>query len=97
MSNERQFPIISTEEERQVGIPLSVPFAWAVQFDQQARKNHSGQSIERLAQRGGLGIEELYAVVNGLTFASTMDELRGKPLEEVVKWLETQLEEYAKG
>jgi hypothetical protein len=97
MGKGKQFPLISTEEERQVGIPLSVPFNWVVQFERQVLKNHLSQTVERLAKRGGLGIEELYAVVNGLTFASAMDDLRGMGLEDMVSWLELQLEEYAKG
>ncbi len=45
----------------------SVPWALVEPHSQQALKNH-GQSLERLAERGGLDWAELFAVMNGLSW-----------------------------
>ncbi len=42
-----------------------VPLWWMRQFDSQARRNHCGQSIDRLLQRGGLSAREAIAVATG--------------------------------
>ena len=43
---------------------IRVTFDTMRAFEKQAQRNH-GQSIERLAERGGLDIRELWAVVAG--------------------------------
>lgn len=53
---ERRFPIM--------GGP-SIPWSVIAPWDDQARRNHGSQSLERLAQRGGLGPSEAVAVLLG--------------------------------
>jgi lambda repressor-like predicted transcriptional regulator len=45
------------------GIPLLVPWALVAPHDRQARTNHGGQTLARLSERGGLGPDELVAVL----------------------------------
>lgn len=45
----------------------SVPWEVMLPHENQAQKNH-GQTLRRLAERGGLGPHEAWAVVNGLSF-----------------------------
>lgn len=81
--NERMFPILRTYEERKrrpADAIRAVPWALVAPYEEQARLNHS-QTLERLAQRGGLGPEELYATVHGL-------KLRDMPTTDVAEaWL----------
>lgn len=69
MTEERRFPVLrGTQRERdeleRLGCPRSVPWAFVAPHEQQAKLNHS-QTLERLAQRGGLSPSELVAVVRG--------------------------------
>jgi hypothetical protein len=41
----------------------AIPWDVIAPFDAQCRKNHGGQDLERIAQRGGLGITEAIAVL----------------------------------
>jgi len=52
----RRFPIM--------GAGFSIPWAMIAPFEQQARSNHD-QSLERLAERGGLDPVEAIAVLDG--------------------------------
>ena len=58
MTDARRFPIMSRE-----GLPKSVPWFLVGKHAQQAIKNH-GQTLERLAERGGLDPMELWCVVH---------------------------------
>lgn len=59
----RRFPIMAGE--RGEGGRRSIPWALIEPQEPQARRNH-GQSLQRLAERGGLDIVEAYAVLRGL-------------------------------
>jgi hypothetical protein len=48
-----------------------VPFAMLVPHEAQALKNH-GQSLERLAQRGGLGHSEAIDILEGRKWGSAL-------------------------
>ena len=54
----RRFPIHSTHSHMLKSVPWSV----LTPHEQQAMRNH-GQSLECLAARGGLGLDELVAVL----------------------------------
>lgn len=56
----RQFPVLQPPP----GCPSRVPWSFVAPHEGQALRNHD-QTLERLAQRGGLGAEELVAVVRG--------------------------------
>lgn len=65
MSGERAFPVLRNPGERdadRVG-PSSVPWVVVAPHEAQAMANHGGQSLARLAQRGGLSLLELYYVL----------------------------------
>ena len=48
--------------------PNHVPYDFVKQYEEQAKKNHCGQDIARLNERGGLSWKELYYVINGMDF-----------------------------
>jgi hypothetical protein len=74
----KPFPILwpyRRAEEKQhaeLGCPRSVPWSLVLPHEAQAVKNHS-QSLERLAERGGLAPSELLAVIGDRRF-HTMDD-----------------------
>lgn len=51
-------------------IVSEIPFAMLVPHEQQAMKNH-GQTLERLAQRGGLGVSEAIDILEGRRWGSS--------------------------
>lgn len=66
ISQERMFPVLyqgrEDEIQRRAGAPTSVPWSLLAPHEAQARRNHD-QSLERLAERGGLGLCEMVAVL----------------------------------
>ena len=64
----RRFPVL-LREQRSIwpGVPDSIPWEAISPHEQQARANH-GQSLEMLAQRGGLSPYELLAVLRDHAF-----------------------------
>ncbi len=64
----KTFPILSSygkdrQEHERLGAPTSVPWDLVAPHEEQAQRNH-GQSLQRLAERGGLSLPELAAVVD---------------------------------
>jgi len=57
--SERQFPIHPSDRKT----IASVPWGLVAPFAERAARNHS-QSLDRLAERGGLGLQELWCVLN---------------------------------
>jgi len=78
-----RFPVLNQQNCRpseQKLMPRSVPWAFVEAFRQQAEQNH-GQTLERLAERGGLAPEEMWLAAHGL-------RLRDMPDEQVaIDWL----------
>ena len=67
MSDSRRFPVLNQQSFRlseRKTMPRSVPWAFVEQFRHQAEQNH-GQSLERLAERGGLAPEEMWIAAHG--------------------------------
>lgn len=61
----REFPILrATERGLAPSARRSVPWAWVAPLRPQAKRNHD-QTLERLAERGGLSPGELYCLANG--------------------------------
>jgi hypothetical protein len=62
-------PIMRTKEENAMGCPNFVPFVNVdkPEFQKQADANH-GQTLEHLADRGGLSPQELYAILHGVRY-----------------------------
>lgn len=63
------FPILTDYHERRDNPhwPVSVPWDLIAPHEKQAFHNHS-QSLRRLAERGGLGVMEMYAVLTDRDF-----------------------------
>jgi hypothetical protein len=65
------FPILMHQKEwdseniKKIIVPKTIPIEFVRQFQDQIYKNH-GQSVERLAERGGLHPTELCAAMYGL-------------------------------
>lgn len=59
----RQFPLLYGSRQRPTGWPASIPWDRIAPHEAQALKNHCGQSLEGLAERGGLGVDEAVAVM----------------------------------
>ncbi len=87
----KEFPVMIHDYDKNddifEGCPLRIPWKIVAPFEPQAIANHS-QTLERLAERGGLCPEELYAVMHGLGYK----ELRALNRETVRDWLRTLLE-----
>lgn len=76
MNEERRFPVLAStwrERERldQIGCPRSVPWEFVAPHERQALRNHE-QTLDRLAERGGLSPGELVAVVRGEGLSSVL-------------------------
>lgn len=68
-AGERMFPVLYHRlHERAPGLPSHVPWSLVAPNERKAMLNHGGQTLERLAQRGGLSPLELYAVVSDRGF-----------------------------
>lgn len=75
METPTRFPVLwpymraSRELLEDLGCPRSVPFGLVLGHETQARHNHS-QSVQRLAERGGLDVVELAAVLGDRLYPS---------------------------
>jgi hypothetical protein len=64
----KYFPVLNQQNRPRLQrkeMPRSVPWEFAEKFRAQAEKNH-GQTLERLAERGGLAPQEMYVAANGM-------------------------------
>lgn len=61
----KQFPIMVGYRGTPGPCPSSIPWEAIAPYDGQAKYNHGGQSLERLAERGGLSPLEAYLVMTG--------------------------------
>ena len=87
----RLFPVLLTEKERRtLDAPRFVPWDWIAPHEEQAQRNHS-QTLARLAERGGLGLSELRAAVEG-----TKLRFGGGETPEDAAWLREQLAAWEK-
>jgi hypothetical protein len=88
------FPVLNQQNcrprERKT-MPRSVPWCIVEPWRDQAYVNH-GQTLERLAERGGLSPEELFAVAHGLGLRSltngSIDE------QAAIDWLNAALKQH---
>lgn len=61
--SERLFPVLLDSRTATPDCPRSIPWSILEPFEDQAKRNHGGQSLEVLASRGGLAPDEIMAVV----------------------------------
>ncbi len=76
--SERHFPILHPVQ----GTATSVPWAVVAPHEAQALRNHYGQTLDRLAERGGLDVVELWCVVHDKAWSDA------SPLEVCQGWLD---------
>lgn len=73
----RRFPVI---REKITNVPRSVPWKFVERFRRQAEENHD-QTLERLAERGGLSPEEMWYAAHGQRLRVRVDA------EVAAQWL----------
>lgn len=80
---DKAFPVLwDYTTPRSERVPLTVPWEWIEKFEHRLQRNH-GQSVRRLAERGGLGASEMWAAAHD---AGLWDD--AVPTEpEAVAWL----------
>ena len=82
----RMFPVITNQSRLPQSVrdrwPRSIPWSLVERWRTQAERNH-GQTLERLAERGGLAPEELYLAAHGLA----LREYRRLDERECGDWL----------
>lgn len=84
MSDIKRFPVLNQQSCRAADrktMPRSVPWSFVEKFREQAETNHD-QTLERLAQRGGLAPEEMWLAAHGhRLFRVKIDE------QQAIDWL----------
>ncbi len=75
----KRFPVLDSQRCRprdRKPVPREVPWAFAESFRKQAERNHD-QTLERLAERGGLSPQEIWIAAHGhRLFSESVDEPR---------------------
>lgn len=82
----RKFPVLmgaDSQKLRALGCPASVPWDFIADNARQCEHNHS-QTPEQLAERGGLGPDEMCAVVEGRRWRKMTDEECCRRLRELL-------------
>ena len=79
----KEFPIMTNKGKEYIPYDIIKP------HEEQALKNHCGQTLDRLAARGGLSWEEDYAVLKDSKFPHIYqyisEEFYEKKVKEIVK------------
>lgn len=70
---DKLFPIHSSDREVP-NCPKGIPWEVIAPHEEQALNNHS-QTLEKLAQRGGLGLIEMYAVLSDKSYREAEREV----------------------
>jgi len=74
-----RFPIQGTAEKGRAPRG-SIPWSLIAPHEKQALKNHDGQSLEKLASRGGLSWREALAVLEDRPFGDRLEEGEARSL-----------------
>jgi len=84
MTDERKFPLLRSYRQRTASPQRQyIPWAMLAPHEDQAQQNH-GQSLERLAERGGLAPEEACDVLLGRHWGTTPEKGADAMLESLV-------------
>lgn len=86
----KMFPILKTGRWGKTVLPASIPWSLVAPHEAYAQKYHS-QSLERLAQRGGLAPEELWHVILHKDWDGSSKYNVSE--EEALEWLQKLLQE----
>lgn len=90
-ANRRQFPLLHDYRKRAPNLRQSIPWEMIAPHERRVRLNH-GQSLERLAERGGLDPGEACDVLLGRSYNTTPGDQADALLEELVAaWEERQV------
>jgi hypothetical protein len=83
----KTFPILLSWQERRdyPNYRSTMPLELLAPHEAQAIRNHGGQDLKRLAERGGLGPEEIYYVMHDLRFE--FDDKKRISFEDATKYL----------
>ena len=68
------------------GLPATVPMKWLAAGNLQAQRNHGGQDLDRLAERGGMGVVELVAVIK-------REPLRARDAQDCARYIQNWITE----
>jgi hypothetical protein len=86
----RRFPVITGQSgvprEVHTRWPRSVPWAFVETFREQAEDNHD-QTLERLAERGGLAPNEMWLAAHGQQLSKFRQTLSPPSEEACGEWL----------
>ncbi len=63
------FPILNA---RKFGLPVTIPMSLITPHAVRIGLNHGGQTVERIAERGGLSPREIYAAINDLRLSESL-------------------------
>lgn len=85
----KQFPIMVGYRGTPGPCPSSIPWEAIAPYDGQAKYNHGGQSLERLAERGGLSPLEAFCVMTGKTLNYTDSSNWDVLSKEACEYLDT--------
>lgn len=90
MTNERRFPVICGQSGLPHKVrerwPRSVPWSFAETFREQAESNHD-QTLERLAERGGLAPEEMWCAAHRQGLFANRQTVAQPSEEQCGEWL----------
>ena len=87
------FPVILDYEERKsLEFPSVVPWGLMAQHERQAMMNHCRQTLPELAQRGGMGIIEIYYVLRDDPFPFAPGKMVDK--QTAARYVEKRIEDY---
>ncbi len=84
----KRFPVLNQQygpRSERLAMPSDVPWEFAETFREQAMHNH-GQTLERLAERGGLAPEEMWHAAKGFRLSPFRCTK-----QEAVDWLNSKL------
>ena len=88
----KEFPILySYKRKAKQDWPDSIPWEIIAPCESRAKRNHS-QSLERLAQRGGLGPLELYAVLRDIPYRELKNfgmETEEEAMDIIIQWMDS--------
>jgi hypothetical protein len=89
-----RFPILYSYDERReaarCGWPVSVPLALLASHEEQAKRNHS-QSLQTLAERGGLSPKEILAVVLDQAYRSVESMTTDEALTQLLSFRKVRM------
>ena len=100
--NTARFPILwpaaraARQELEALGCPRSVLWPAVAPHEKQALENH-GQTLERLAQRGGLSPRELLAVLRGVGWHDVHEVPLAEAVQEILEQTASTLDRNPRG